>query len=117
MKNKPTSALGATLDTIRLVFESRRRKRWLAGGFEIRDISTWDMEYREGDHILKISTGIGNGSSGKWYDTWVTVELDKPLLWEPPHSVETIGSEKKTQIKANIEKYFDRFRIPFEFVE
>jgi len=114
---KFTNSLEALLDSFKGILDYRRRKHFVGNGFEIRDISTWDVEYGEQDHVLKISTGIGNGTSGKWYDTWVTVELDRPLTWEHPYAGEPITNDKKAQIKANLQNYFDTFGIPFEFVE
>jgi hypothetical protein len=107
----------AILDTIRLVCNYRQRKRFLGEGFEIREYSTWGFDYIEGSHVLRISTGIGKKRDGKWYETWVTVEMQDPLSWEPPHQNEPIGPEERARVRENISRYFETFVIPFQILE
>jgi hypothetical protein len=88
-------------------------RHYRGDGFEIRYVSTWDLEYVEGDHRLKIGKGIGKGSD-KWYDTWEILELRGPLRWEAPHELEAISEEKAKQIKLNLAQYYEAVGIPYD---
>ena len=117
MKHKAASSFDAILDSFRLFALWPRRKRFVGDGFEIHSTSTWEFEYREGNRILKVATEHGHGDSGNWFDSWEVVHLDTPLRWQPLYDGDLISKEKKAQIKANIEKYYDTFRIPVEILE
>ena len=104
------------MDTIRLIWHWKERKRFIGAGFEIRNVSTWEIEYREEDRVLKVGTGIGRGSR-KWYDTWTTIELPGNLHWEPPHEDERITLQKKEEIELRIAEYFDKWRIPYKVIQ
>ena len=93
----------------------RGNRFYKESSFSVRLISTWELEYLEGDHLLKVGTGIVNGSS-RWWDNWVRIEVTDTLRWEPPYTYESISEEKKTQILNNIAKAYDDFKIPYEFV-
>jgi len=94
----------------------RRNRLFRDTDFEVRLISTWDLEYRENDRLLKVGTGIGRGSS-KWWDTWATIEVGRQLAWEPPYQAEPVGEEKRQQIVVNIQKAYRDFNIPFEILD
>jgi len=94
----------------------RGNRLYKESGFSVQLISTWELEYREGDHLLKVGTGIVNGSS-RWWDNWVRIEVTDTLRWESPFNNHPISEENKSRILRNIARAYDDFRIPYEFVD
>jgi hypothetical protein len=104
--NRRKSAWEAIRKDLKLV--ARRKKKFKGNGFEVHFISTWALEYRENGRCLQVGTGIGK--SVRWWDTWVTVELNKALK-------SANFEAHRVAIIEHLKAAFNHFDIPFEILE
>ena len=91
------------------------RRRFAGEGFEVIPVGNWKLLYREGDRVLEIFTETLHGSD-RWWDIWVGVHLDGPLMWKPPFAGEAISPSRLAAIAANIEQALDALDEPYEII-
>lgn len=77
-------------------------------GFYVGPRGRFEIEYREGDHVLIVPVEPGPSALG--------IELSSAKAWVPPHDEEEISSEKRRQIASNIAAAMKRLRTGFEIV-
>lgn len=74
-------------------------------GFYVGFTGRYEMEYREGDHILVVPVeGLGNMKG---------IYLSSARCWQDPYDREEITSEKQEQVARNIAAAMKRLRLGF----
>ena len=91
------------------------RRAFVGEGFAIVPLTTWILLYKEGDRHLEIPTETLHGST-RWWDSWVGIHLDGPLMWKRPYAGEPIDSSRRTSIAANLAAAFEKLDEPYEII-
>lgn len=88
---------------------TKRGPQWVESshGFETGFSGRFELEYREGDHVLRVP--VDPVSEG------VVVELSRAERWEPPHASETVTDEKRAVIRENIAGALRYLRVGHSF--
>jgi len=99
-------------DAVWKSLKNRQRARVYSGsGFRVHWKSTWDLEYEENEHLLRLGVGIAKVGP-KWWQTINTIEFPLHLGWEYPFSNEAIPSSKRDMIANRVSEAFRYFEVP-----